>query len=309
MKKWILVISLVLLGALAFAACGDDDGDGNAESAGDGDLPQVSDDARPSAGGEYRVTVSFNEDAEQADLDEIGELLAAYDADADYIIQESFPPTGVATLITDADDFCETVVSSLEAEAFVTAASCGPQLEPGDLDPDGTVGSAVCAPGFPDCVDTVVNGCDGDECTGEDDGDAPVSAPVCAPGFPDCVDTIVNTGDNDVESDLPLAPPGVRLAADNQYTVTIRFNETVSADELDEVGASIRDFDPNAAYVIQESFPPTGLGNFVADTEDACLALTQGLEAETFVTSVSCGPRLEPGDTVDPDEPVVADLP
>ena len=55
------------------------------------------------------------------------------------------------------------------------------------------------------------------------------------------------------------------------------------------------------------SIPLTGVADFTADTEDACLALTQGLEAESFVTSVSCGPQLEPGDA-DPEEPVVHDL-
>ena len=91
MKKWLLVISLVLLGGLAFAACSDDNGDANTESTGDGNLPQVSDDALDTGIGEYRVTVSFNEDAAQTDLDEIGELLAAYDEDADYVIQERAP--------------------------------------------------------------------------------------------------------------------------------------------------------------------------------------------------------------------------
>lgn len=142
MRKWILVVGLVLFAALAFGACGDDaGGDESSESADDGSLPQVSDDAlNGPAFGSYRVTVSFNEDVVQADLDEIGELLAGYDDGADYLIQESFPPTGVATLTTDAEDFCETVVSSLEAEAFVTSASCGPQLEPGDnIDPNEPV--------------------------------------------------------------------------------------------------------------------------------------------------------------------------
>ena len=302
MRKWILVVSLVLLGALAFAACGGGNGDGNTESVDDGDLPQVSDDARPSVGGEYRVTVSFNEDVVQADLDEIGVLLAGYDDGADYLIQESFPPTGVATLTTDVEDFCETVVSSLEAEAFVTSASCGPQLEPGDVDFDGQdpgeLTDADCEPvelrsdcGIdPDVCNEVHNI---DACTDEDDGNqGVVVSPVCAPGFPDCEDTVVNSNDGEVEEELPLAPPSLRPAADNQYTITIRFNETVLLDEVDEVGARILDFDPDAVYVIQESFPPTGVANFVADTEDVCLALVQGFEAETFVTSVTCGPQL-----------------
>ena len=195
-KKWILLAAIMIVSAVALAACGDDDGDTNAESADDGNLPQVSDDA----------------------LD-----------------------------------------------------------GPGDADRD----------------DLVTDG-------------GPVSAPVCAPGFPDCEDTVVNSNDGEVEEDLPPAPRDTRPSS--QYRVTISFNETVDQDQMDEVGARIRDFDPDAEYVIQESFPPTGVANFVADTEDVCIALTQDLEDETFVTSVTCGPQLEPGDTIDPDEPVVNDL-
>ena len=145
-----------------------------------------------------------------------------------------------------------------------------------------------------------------DACTDEDDGNqGVVVSPVCAPGFPDCEDTVVNSNDGEVEEELPPAPRDTRPSA--EYRVSISFNETVDQDQMDEVGARIRDFDPDADYVIQESFPPTGVANFVAETEDFCLAIVPELEAETFVTSVTCGPQLEPGDA-DPNEPVVNDL-
>ena len=314
MRKWIILAAIAMFGTLAFAACGGGS-DANTESTDDGNLPQVSDDAGPSVGGAYRVTVSFNEDAVQADIEQIGDLLAGYDENAEYIVLESFPSTGVATLITDDENFCQTAVALLEAEAFVTSASCGPQLEPGDVHSDGQdpgeLTDADCEPvelrsdcGIdPDVCNEVHNI---GACTDEDDGNqGVVVSPVCAPGFPDCEDTVVNSNDGEVEEELP---PSLRPAVEGQYTITIRFNETVDQDQLDEVGARIRDFDPDADYVIQESFPPTGVANFVAETEDVCLALVQGLEAETFVTSVSCGPQLEPGDNIDPNEPVVNDL-
>ena len=101
------------------------------------------------------------------------------------------------------------------------------------------------------------------------------------------------------------------LYAEDQFkpaqNLTLTVGLRLDREEIRSEGKSV--FDPDAEYVIQESFPPTGVANFVADTEDVCLALTQDLEAETFVTSVSCGPQLEPGDTIDPDEPVVNDLP
>ncbi len=326
MKKWMLVAAMVVIGMLAFAACGDDagndKGDANTEAQDDGSLPPVGDEGvEPPAGTEYRLTISFNEQALDGDVAEIGRILEQFDDSTEYVVQESFPLTGVASLITDAESFCDTVVEDIEALEYVTAASCGPQLEPGDVDNDdiatGELTDSDCEPvelrsdcGIdPDVCNEVHNI---DACTGDTDGDLSTS-PVCAPDVPDCVDTIdTNTGGGaegilPSEEDLPLAPPDLVPGVENQYTITIRFNETVSEDHLDEVGAMIRDFDPDAEYVIQESFPPTGVANFTADTVDACLALTQELEQASFVTSVSCGPQLEPGDA-DPDEPVVNDL-
>ncbi|MCH7698905.1 MAG: hypothetical protein IH865_08220 [Chloroflexi bacterium] len=323
MRKWILVVGLVLLGALAFAACGGDNGDANAESAQVGDgLPEVSDDARLPGEVEYRVTVSFNEDAVQADLDEVGRLFARYDARVEYVVQESFPPTGVANLFDDGEDFCERVVAELETLSYSTAASCERQLEPGDVDYDDTDQGALtdsdCEPVElrsdcsidPDVCNEVHNI---GACTDDNDGAPPddlSTSPMCVETVPDCADTIDTSGSEGIlprEEDLPPAPPDVVPSPEGQYTITIRFNKTVNLDIIDEVGARIRDFDSDAEYVIQESFPPTGVANFTADTEDACLALAQSLEAESFVTSVSCGPQLEPGDPAS-EEPVVNDL-
>ncbi|MCH8813851.1 MAG: hypothetical protein IH957_01960 [Chloroflexi bacterium] len=105
-------------------------------------------------------------------------------------------------------------------------------------DGDGTEVAGVCAPGFPDCEDTLVaDGADDDEgnvaadnsddmvfpvCSHDnrdcddtvlndneaddsiDTDDGPVIQPVCAPGFPDCEDMIVV----DLDGDLDDAEPG-----------------------------------------------------------------------------------------------------
>ena len=146
----------------------------------------------------------------------------------------------------------------------------------------------------------------------------PNSQAACAPGFPDCNDTIVvgdgeanpddapplSVGDNvPIEEPLPLAPDDA-VPGPVGYRVTISFNTSYDQADLDDVGDRIRDFDPDADYVIQESFPPTGVANVVAETEDFCLAIVPELESLTFVTSASCGPQLEPGDIVDGDAPV-----
>jgi hypothetical protein len=73
----------------------------------------------------YRVTVHFNATVTQADMDAVGEYLRGFDEDVDFLIQESFPPTGVATLSTDVGDFCAAVEEELEARTFVDEVDCG----------------------------------------------------------------------------------------------------------------------------------------------------------------------------------------
>jgi len=59
---------------------------------------------------------------------------------------------------------------------------------------DGAVSSGVCAPGHPDCEDTLVqsDGADTDGNVEPYDGeDSPRLAPACAPGHPNGTDTLV----------------------------------------------------------------------------------------------------------------------
>jgi hypothetical protein len=278
-RRWLAIagiLSIVIVG-LALSACdgGDDNGDDGSDNADDG------------AAVEYRVIVNFNETAEQADLDETAEILAVYDPlMRDFLIRETFPPTGDTTLVVDDPGFCDDVTAELEAKSYVDSVDCGPAPEPADGNPDEPVSnsddeqtSLACAEGEGECNDIPNDTCFDDDC--ETNGGAPALPP-----------------------DEGVAP------SSGEYQIRISFNTSVQQDEIDEVGTMIRDFDPNAEYVVQESFPPTGVGNFVADTEDVCLALTQQLGQASFVASVSCEPyvQLEPGDP-DPDEPVTNDLP
>ena len=72
---------------------------------------------------EYEVVVSFNTEATQDDLDGTGAVLASYDEDVEYLIQESFPPTGRAFLETDVPDFCVTIEVEL-ARSYVDGVTC-----------------------------------------------------------------------------------------------------------------------------------------------------------------------------------------
>ena len=78
----------------------------------------------------YEVTVNFDTSVTQADLEEAGDILRAYDEDVDFVIRELFPPIGRATLETDASDFCAAIEGELEAKPYVREVSCGEWEEP-----------------------------------------------------------------------------------------------------------------------------------------------------------------------------------
>jgi hypothetical protein len=79
---------------------------------------------------EYQVTVSFNETVTQPDMDAVHDLLREYDEDVDFLIQESFPPTGVAYLKTDDEEFCSTIEAELSGRSYVRDVTCGERPEP-----------------------------------------------------------------------------------------------------------------------------------------------------------------------------------
>jgi hypothetical protein len=74
----------------------------------------------------YEVTVRFNTSATQDDLFETEGVLRTYDDGLEYVIMESFPPVGRASLATDVPDFCQTVEAELEAKSYVDEVSCQP---------------------------------------------------------------------------------------------------------------------------------------------------------------------------------------
>jgi hypothetical protein len=102
MRAWALLSILSL--PLLVAACGDD-GDAS-------DAP------------EYRVTVRFNESVTQADQDDASEILSSYDEGVDFLIQESFPPTGVATLRSTDSDICSRIQADFEGKTYVDSVDC-----------------------------------------------------------------------------------------------------------------------------------------------------------------------------------------
>ena len=125
--------------------------------------------------------------------------------------------------VFDGDDASDTSteVAGLCAE---NNPDCEHTLVAGDGNDDegNSFGGDTVAPGCEVghvgvCADTPIP--DGDDGELIFEGDGPAIQPVCAPGFPDCVDTIVNgsngDGDDDVPPSEPIAPvEGERDAID-----------------------------------------------------------------------------------------------
>jgi hypothetical protein len=92
-------------------------------------------------GTEYEGIVSFNTTVTQDDLDETASFLRRYDEDLDFLVQESFPPTGVARLRTEDADFCAAVEAELGAKSYVDRVTCGARQETPAGDPEEPVSS------------------------------------------------------------------------------------------------------------------------------------------------------------------------
>ena len=106
------------------------------------DLDRLDEDSLPpvDATGQYRVLVSYNTSVTQPDLDETAGFLRGFDADLEFLVQESWPPTGVANLQTDAPNFCDAIFDELASQSYITDFSCNPQqVSNGAAAPDAPV--------------------------------------------------------------------------------------------------------------------------------------------------------------------------
>jgi len=105
---------------------------------------------------------------------------------------------------------------------------------------------------------------------------------------------------------LLVAGTGAVCVGDDatEYVVTVRFNETVTQADMDEVAAFLRAYDDDLDFLIQESFPPTGVAYAETGDESFCAAVESELEAKTYVESVTCAERGEQTPVESPDQPV-----
>ena len=72
----------------------------------------------------YDIAMTFSASVTREDLDEVDDLLRSYDEDVDFLVRESFPPVGVATVQTDVPDFCRTIEAELEGTTYIDDVTC-----------------------------------------------------------------------------------------------------------------------------------------------------------------------------------------
>ena len=86
----------------------------------------------------------------------------------------------------------------------------------------------------------------------------------------------------------------------------MRFNTSVTQDDLDQAGALLRTYDDDLEFLIMESFPPVGRAVMEVEVSDFCRTVETELGAKSYASDVSCGPHVET-DQADPDAPVSTD--
>jgi hypothetical protein len=88
----------------------------------------------------------------------------------------------------------------------------------------------------------------------------------------------------------PAASPSPSTDGGTRYEVTVRFNTTVTQDDIDEVGTLLGAYDDEVEYTVMESWPPVGRALLTTDVDDFCQTVEAELGAKSYIDDVSCGP-------------------
>jgi len=88
----------------------------------------------------------------------------------------------------------------------------------------------------------------------------------------------------------PAASPTPTTGGATRYEVTVRFNTTVTQDDIDEVDALLRAYDDELEFLLMESWPPIGRAQLTTDVAHFCQTVEAELEAKSYIDDVSCGP-------------------
>jgi len=184
--------------------------------------------------------------------------------------------------------------------------------------------AAMCAQDHPDCNDMVV----------EPDGG---SANMCVADAEACVDMIGEgtsrcsataapeceavDGSPPIRSDEGIDPNECSLVhnidacsqwdiarisgGETTYDITVPFNASVTGEDLKLANEIVLTFDPNASFLLQESFPPTGRATLQSDSSEFCSGIEGKLESVPSVGDVTCQPSpVDGGNSSEGDNPV-----
>lgn len=89
----------------------------------------------------YAVAIDFTVAYTQEDLDIAEKLLQGFDPDVQFLLLETFPPMGRATLATSDGAFCELLQAKLLGRAGIGRIGCEPAQPPVPGAPDDPVSS------------------------------------------------------------------------------------------------------------------------------------------------------------------------
>ena len=90
----------------------------------------------------------------------------------------------------------------------------------------------------------------------------------------------------------PADQPSDTAVVHYLYDVTVRFNTSVTQEDIDELAALLRTHDDELEeFVIMESWPPIGRA-LLKDGLNLCPTLQDELEGKSYVDDVSCEPML-----------------
>jgi hypothetical protein len=186
--------------------------------------------------------------------------------------------------------------STITVVTAVTFAQLGESSSGKDSRQDGPAPgvSAMCAIEVPDCDDMVVGG-DGSD--GEDARCAADAAEDC-----DAIDLPIDLP-VECSTDEPCAPPAPVDGPSVSYDIIVPFTTSVTDDDLELANEVVLAFDPNADFLLQESFPPTGRATLTSADPGLCVAIEAKLAGIPSVGEVTCAPGGEPA-VPNPDEPV-----
>jgi hypothetical protein len=150
--------------------------------------------------------------------------------------------------------------------------------------------AAMCVQDHPDCNDMIVGGTGGG------------SANACTRDNPDCNDTSFGGG-GPIDSG-PSDGSGNSSSGGVTYDITVPFNASVTDEDMKLANEIVLAFDPNANFLLQETFPPTGRAQLQSDSSEFCSGIEGKLESIPSVGNVTCTPANPNPPCCKSDQPV-----